>query len=466
MINRNQNDYEKNKGNLWYDYNNRSQIKPSTHRESIIPLTNDSRQVLPLTNTGDRVIPLTNNSREVVPVKYDRNEISPLINDSRDVLPLSHKNHPWYMGKPWEHQEYPQILPKTPITPKNIEYVQHIENFRRNQMNTTHNVTIENDKLIFNFPEHNSRLEITFHKTLRLPEDNKTYPLPPSLGSFPLRAIDSLKNIPALWRERGGVCIPMWQSEALWISFSSIGCPFAVSICSGKVNVLNGEKWDEDLSKNSYIEVPGQPWIDGFCVKEGRIKQFVAAIMGQGQTVEEQLNKTETGGLQFLVRPLDQVLWEKEQQEEKNRMRHVTRGMGMGMASSKSYMAQNSIQTDYMVAAACAAPASIGANVNMGLGMGGSMHQEIMKPKRSIHDWSSIYLRSFVHLANAELWSNISDNACPSRPISVSDYNRYQYPWFSWYGNGETQTGSDVLANLKTVGQVKENSKIVRQDKF
>jgi len=31
------------------------------------------------------------------------------------------------------------------------------------------------------------RVEIAFHRTLRIPDDGKTYPLPPGLGRFPLR---------------------------------------------------------------------------------------------------------------------------------------------------------------------------------------------------------------------------------------------------------------------------------------
>lgn len=50
---------------------------------------------------------------------------------------------------------------------------------------------ISND-LDFTFPEvhQDAQLRITFQRTLRLPDDGHTYPLPPGLGSFPLRHVD------------------------------------------------------------------------------------------------------------------------------------------------------------------------------------------------------------------------------------------------------------------------------------
>jgi len=37
-------------------------------------------------------------------------------------------------------------------------------------------------------------LAITFQRTLRIPDDGKTYPLPASLGTFPLRPIDDFST--------------------------------------------------------------------------------------------------------------------------------------------------------------------------------------------------------------------------------------------------------------------------------
>ncbi len=67
---------------------------------------------------------------------------------------------------------------------------------------------------------------ITFQRTLRIPDDGRTYPLPPGLGAFPLRLVrDYASRVPAGWAARGGVFLPMYQREAMWLSFG--GAPRA-----------------------------------------------------------------------------------------------------------------------------------------------------------------------------------------------------------------------------------------------
>jgi len=57
-------------------------------------------------------------------------------------------------------------------------------------------------------------LEITFHRTLRMPDDNKLHTLPQSLGTFPLYNVDAFSSrLPAHIIERSGVFFPMWQRE-------------------------------------------------------------------------------------------------------------------------------------------------------------------------------------------------------------------------------------------------------------
>ena len=47
-------------------------------------------------------------------------------------------------------------------------------------------------------------------------------PLPPGLGNFPLRHVDDFADMaPAHWLERGGVMLPMYQAEAMWLLFSA-----------------------------------------------------------------------------------------------------------------------------------------------------------------------------------------------------------------------------------------------------
>ena len=83
-------------------------------------------------------------------------------------------------------------------------------------------ITLETDRLTFRFPEvhPDAACSIDFQRTLRIPDDGSDYPLPPGLGSFPLRHVDDYADrLPAAWQRRGGVLLPMHQAEAMWLSF-------------------------------------------------------------------------------------------------------------------------------------------------------------------------------------------------------------------------------------------------------
>ena len=57
---------------------------------------------------------------------------------------------------------------------------------------------------------------------------------------------------------------------------------------------------------------PHQPWLDGFCVSKGLVRQFVAMPLGDGYMAEEQLSGTgEHGGLQLAVQPLKAERYER-----------------------------------------------------------------------------------------------------------------------------------------------------------
>jgi len=166
-------------------------------------------------------------------------------------------------------------------------------------------IELKKNVLRFAFPEvhRDAVLEVEFQRTLRIPDDERDYPLPPGLGRFPLRHVDDFKDVPGPWRRHGGVMLPMYQSEAMWLNFESPrGYPFALRVAAGKIDAVTGMEWSEGLKKRdqNYVVVPGQPWLDGFCVEKGTVRQFVAMPLGAGYTAEEQITgKAEHGGLQF-----------------------------------------------------------------------------------------------------------------------------------------------------------------------
>lgn len=140
----------------------------------------------------------------------------------------------------------------------------------------------------------------------------------------------------------------------MWMSFRS-DIPFAITIYSGGINAISGKPIsktpkspsldispttrtgikrkrrpsdspshspspshtpDPDPNSDSdseipninpyqdYIVTPPQPWLDGFSISPGLVRQFVAAPLGEGYTVEAQVTGGEAeGGLQFEVTP-------------------------------------------------------------------------------------------------------------------------------------------------------------------
>ena len=83
-------------------------------------------------------------------------------------------------------------------------------------------IELKKDSLRFSFPgvHPDATLRIEFQRTLRIPDDGSTYPLPPGFGRFPLRHVDDFADrVPSSWRQHGGVFLPMYQSEAMWIAF-------------------------------------------------------------------------------------------------------------------------------------------------------------------------------------------------------------------------------------------------------
>ena len=178
-------------------------------------------------------------------------------------------------------------------------------------------IELRRDSLIFRFPEVHKDAEcrISFQRTLRIPDDNREYSLPPGLGRFPLNLVDDYADsVPATWGKHGGVFLPMYQAEAMWLNFDG-DYPMAVKVAAGKINAVTGEGWENELSSKpqDYVVVPDQPWLDGFSVMKGMIRQFVAMPLGEGYTAEEQLTgEAEHGGLQIVVYPIKPLIFTRE----------------------------------------------------------------------------------------------------------------------------------------------------------
>lgn len=308
--------------------------------------------------------------------------------------------------------------------------------------------------LNFSFPDvhADAKFGIQFQRTLRIPDDGKEYPLPPGLGSFPVKMVDDFKDrVPAKWVEHGGVMFPMFQSEAMWLQFQphtnyrrGSAYPFAIKIATGKVSAVTGEEWTADLKAKDYLVAPPQPWLDGYVIEDGIIRQFVAAPLGAGFSAEEQITgKAEHGGLQIEVIPMKPGVYERRFPESVLRSRGITRNIG-----EESYGA--SVYSCSVMDFDCERSIDM---AEIALAPGGRMTQQIHEDPYDMADWDvANSTRVFVHLANSMVWKAITKYDPPHPPQTAADYVRYNLPWFEHYSdNAKTLKGTGKLSSMKSV---------------
>lgn len=307
-------------------------------------------------------------------------------------------------------------------------------------------IELKNDRLKFSFPmvHPQSLLEIAFQRTLRIPDDDKSYPLPPGFSAFPIRHVDDYTDsVPPTWIEHGGVMMPMYQSEAMWTNFNGMWIeerqahyPFAIKIATGKIDAVTGKDWANGLHGNpqDYMVSPEQPWLDGYCVEKGYIRQFVAMPLGAGYTAEEQIKgKTDAGGLQVIVYPMKKEIFEKR----------------FPIVPPRKRAQSEFEEVDFC----CMAPQASG---EIGLAPGGRMKQDLYENPFDINDWDTDhYSRCFVHLSNSLVWRQITGENPPTVPPTAKEYNSAGLPWFDYYAQDAIALeGAAKLKDLKSVAQL------------
>ncbi|HET9380937.1 MAG TPA: hypothetical protein VFP69_08925 [Streptomyces sp.] len=299
---------------------------------------------------------------------------------------------------------------------------------------------------------------VRFIRTLRLPETG-THPLPPGLGEFPVRRVtDYPGTVPEQWLARGGVMLPVYLREAMWLSFGGTTEPAALQVGVGKVCAISGRPWSDRLSHRAqnYVVLPRQPWLDGIKSGKGTVRQFVAVPLGLGATVEGQVTGEETwGGVQLQTFPLNDrelAKWRAEREEEARRRAERARSMPPPFApgAAPAYGAAPGF------GAAPAAPAAAPrGGAAMGLGVGGSMRQEVYKDDRRPGDWAERPAgRVFVHLVTPPEWRRITGEAPPPSPVDRAAYTRAGLPWYDYYDeDAEDLDPTGTLRGVKPVGE-------------
>jgi hypothetical protein len=194
--------------------------------------------------------------------------------------------------------------------------------------------------------------------------------------------------------------VPMHRSEALWLGFQAPWWqPYALKVGIGGIDAISGETFDPTTltgSPQDYVVIPDQPWLDGINAGEGFIRQFVAVPLGEGLTVEAQLNGTEEqGGLTLSLFAPRPGRFPDEPPPEPE------------------------IQFDV---AAFAAP--------MGLGAGGRMRQEIYADEYGLDTWEATPLRTVrIDLVDALGFEAVTGIQVPA-PVDAKAYTQAGLPWF------------------------------------
>jgi len=286
------------------------------------------------------------------------------------------------------------------------------------------------------FSEHairiGARFAVSFQSTLRIPDDGRTYLLPPGLGVFPIFKVDDYaERVPPLLRAQGGAFIAMYKREALWLGFDAAPWkPSVVRVAVGRINAVSGEEHRAGLRADpqTYIVCPDQPWLDGIKTGPGSVRQFVAMPLGQGYTVEAALRGTEEfGGIQITVFEPKPGRFPEQPPIEAATGPQRFGGIKPARAATQT----------------------------MGLGAGGVMKQKIYPDAYGIETWDlENYGRVAVHIVNSEQFFDITGIEAPPPPIDARTYTAHGLPWFDLYDEArEDLPRSERLVGVKTIAE-------------
>eukprot|EP00756_Hemistasia_phaeocysticola_P026484 Hpha_TRINITY_DN16066_c1_g1::TRINITY_DN16066_c1_g1_i1::g.119871::m.119871 len=388
-----------------------------------------------------------------------------------------------------------------------VPLVRYYDRMRRIQLKKADSVKgavrMENDSVVF--PGGTS---VSFERTLRIPDDGKKHRLPPSFGSFPLtNVLQHWDKVPARWAKRGGVMLPMYQREALWLNFNSQE-PALIRVGAGRVNAISGKEWREELcppsqGKQDYCLLPQQAWLDGFCSGKDTVSQFVAMPLGGGHSVEEQLGYEADGGLQLTVLPLyryrDGVAFIDGRRIEGEHLLQTPKDLGCGSGVTFELPPTQRPQTaveflkqmqEESEGRALILPAQYqdrrfkdcvsiqkestlhlvlrlrgGANFlpeeeGMALAKGGKMKQAIVRDSEGAYKWvdQERAASAWVNILNAVMYKQVTSKPMPPTPVAADEYSKQGGAWFELDDKDTGIKGSDVFARVKTTQTLDKES--------
>lgn len=286
-------------------------------------------------------------------------------------------------------------------------------------------IELTGDTLTFRFPHLGSDAEITIRlmRWLRIPEIRTRYAVPDDLGVFQLEHVeDHAARLPERVVRRGGLIMPMWQADAMWIAFCGppfhhVGMPAAVKVAAGGVNAVSGEPWRDGLHADpqDYCAVPRQGWLSGSNLGEGAARQFVAMPPATDHAAGEKRGTTlDSSVLQLAVTPPHQEIFDAWQRSDKR-------------PPIIMYPSEEAAR-------------------EMSLGPRRKLLHVVYPDGRPITDYNPARtLRVFVTILDAVTWRSVTGEAPPHRPPSAAVYASAGIPWSPLY-----ETDADALPAAPT----------------
>lgn len=274
------------------------------------------------------------------------------------------------------------------------------------------------------------RFAVSFQRTLRVPDDGRDYPLPAGLGRFPVlrTAAVASNRRPAQWRTRDAFFIPLYRREALWLAFQGQEWhPVAVQVFVDGVNALTGGRADEPPQSRpqNYLVTPHQPWLDGVVARSGKVRQFVAAPLGGGQTIGAQVGGGKSAG-GFMLRIFDAVPG-----------RFPDRPPPENAAPRARGRVQRTLKP-------------------IGLGIGGAIRQKVYPDPYGVDAWDAGTATEVqVFICGSEQYQAVTGRSPPPTPITAYAYAAAGLPWLEIDDHSDAALeGSEVMRNLRSVSDV------------
>ena len=255
-------------------------------------------------------------------------------------------------------------------------------------------------------------VSVVLHRTLRIPDDGREYPLTPGLGPFPVLG------------DGDELFVPMHLREALWLGFEApYWRPHALKVGIGGIDALTGEAFAPDslsADPQDYLVIPDQPWLDGINAGDGFIRQFVAARLGEGLSVEAQLSGAEDRG-----------------------------GLQLSLFAPKPGRFPDQPPVERIDVMCCASP-------DVGLGAGGRMRQEIYEDTYGLDTWEPEPVATVeIRLLEAHAFAERFDVAVPPTPVDADTYTRHGLPWFDLYDpSRQDVAATDRLKGVRSIDEL------------